>query len=125
MIMRHVHSGVPGVEVDADVINPAGEAARRLERLVIIDVLGRNHVEGRNHAIVAIETEVRPERHGVRLDENDAEARKELWEVHEIAEPLVSIPFGGLQLIWRRADDKSAGDRRKGWIQAAQRSREL
>ena len=68
-------------------------------------ITGAARGQGRNHAIIAIETEVRPERHHVGLDEDDAEAREEFWEVHEVAEPLVSIPFGDLQLIWRRADN--------------------
>ena len=42
---------------------------------------------------------------GLELHKDDAQARKELWEVHHLADPLVSVLFSDLPLIWKRTND--------------------
>ena len=67
VIVGHVDSRMTRVKVEADVVSSPGEP-RRLERLVIVDVLYRNHIDRRNQAIVAIETQERTDRKGLALD---------------------------------------------------------
>src|SRR5436189_145568 len=56
----------------------------------------------RYQAIVTIETQERTDRKGLALDVNDPEARKELGEVHEVADALIPFLFGDLPLVWKR-----------------------
>ena len=55
--------------------------------------------------ILAVEAQEWSERQSFGLDKEDAQAGKELWEIHEVANALVSVLFGNLPLIWRRTND--------------------
>src|SRR3954453_8117539 len=101
VVVGHVDSGMTRVKVEADVVSSAREP-RRLEGLVILDVLYRDHINSRYQAIATIETQERTDRKGLALDVNDPQARKELREVHEVADALIPFLFGDLPLVRKR-----------------------
>ena len=71
---------------------------------MIFNVLCRDHIDSRYQAILAIEAHEGTYRKGLGLDEDDPQARKELWEVHEVADPLIPLLFGNLPLIRKRTN---------------------
>src|SRR3954447_9233791 len=107
MVMRHIHSGVTRVEVEADVVNWARGSARvsrRLQGFMVVDVLDRDHVHRCDQAVPTIEAQERPQRQSVWLDKDNTQAWKEFREVYEVADTLVSALFGDLSRIWRRTN---------------------
>jgi hypothetical protein len=59
MIMGHGHSRMTGVAIEGDMIASAAEA-RKIEFLVVVDILNWDHVDSRDQPVVAIEREERP-----------------------------------------------------------------
>jgi hypothetical protein len=80
MIMGHGHSRMTGVEIEGDMIASAAEA-RKIEFLVVIDILNWDHVDSRDQPVFAIEREERPTGQRLGLDINHAEAREKGGEV--------------------------------------------
>jgi hypothetical protein len=69
MIMGHGHSRMTGVEIEGDMIASAAEA-RKIEFLVVVDILNWDHVDRRDQPVFAIERKERARRQRLGLDIN-------------------------------------------------------
>ena len=80
MIMGHGHSRMTGVEIEGGMIASAAET-RKIEFLVVVDILNWDHVDSRDQPVFAIEREERPTGQRLGLDINHAEAGEKGGEV--------------------------------------------
>src|SRR6202011_6301936 len=98
MIMRHVHSRMTGVEIEGDMIASAAEA-RKIEFLVVVDILNWDHVDSRDQPVFAIEREERATGKRLGLDINHTEAGEKLGEVDKRAHFLIAVRLRDPPLI--------------------------
>src|SRR5580704_2570456 len=99
MIMGHGHSRMTGVEIEGDMIASAAEA-RKIEFLVVVDILNWDHVDSRDQSVFAIEREERATGKRLGLDINHTEAGKKFGEVDKRAHFFIALRLRDLPLIY-------------------------
>src|SRR5690606_26098779 len=87
--MRLLDSRMPGVEMHVHMIDTRAGDGETVEFLVGVEILDGDHVDGADQLAVAVVGEERPCRQRRGVDEELAQTRNEVRELHELAHLLI------------------------------------